>query len=70
MQDLIGAYDKDLLYYDLHRATTADEQGRIEVVYSDKGFNELVEDMPAIYHVRKPVSVIGSSEDTWLCLHH
>jgi hypothetical protein len=46
---MIRAYDKDLLYDDLLGTAYTDEEGRFEMVYSEKDFRELFEGKPDVY---------------------
>ena len=46
---IIRAYDKDMFYDDLLGNACTDEQGKFEIVYSEKEFAELFESKPDIY---------------------
>ncbi|MCZ8121746.1 MAG: C25 family cysteine peptidase [Microcystis sp. LE18-22.4A] len=46
---MVRAYDKDLLYDDLLGTALTNEEGRFEMVYSEKDFRELFECKPDIY---------------------
>jgi hypothetical protein len=45
----VRAYDKDLLYDDLLGSAVTDDEGRFEIIYTEKDFHELFEQQPDIY---------------------